>query len=125
MDSLKDWQRSCYCGEPRPAQVGRELTVMGWVHAQRDHGGVTFLDLRDRSGVVQVVCNPQTSPAAHTAAKDVRLEYVLAVRGTLARRSPETVNPNLPTGEVEIVATEVQVLNASCTTPFPVDDTVI
>jgi aspartyl-tRNA synthetase len=103
--------------------VGQELTVMGWVHARRDHGGVTFVDVRDRSGVIQVVCNPQVNPAAHSAAKDVRLEYVLAVRGIVARRSPETVNPNLPTGEIEIQASELRVLNAARTTPFPIDDT--
>ena len=97
---------------------------MGWVHARRDHGGVTFIDLRDRSGLVQVVCNPQVSPAAHTAAKDIRLEYVIAVHGVLAQRSPETVNPNLPTGEVEISASELRVLNPSRTTPFPIDDTI-
>ncbi|HKA55258.1 MAG TPA: aspartate--tRNA ligase [Candidatus Binatia bacterium] len=123
MESLGNWERSCYCGEPRPAQVGQEVTVMGWVHGRRDHGGVTFIDLRDRSGIVQVVCNPQVSPAAHAAAKDIRLEYVLAVRGVLAQRSPETVNPNLPTGAVEISASELRVLNASRTTPFLVDDT--
>jgi aspartyl-tRNA synthetase len=95
---------------------------MGWVQARRDHGGVTFVDLRDRSGVVQVVCNPQVNPAAHAAAKDVRLEYVLAVRGVLARRPPETVNPNLPTGEVEIQASDLRMLNPSRTTPFPIDD---
>ena len=96
---------------------------MGWVQARRDHGGVTFVDLRDRSGLVQVVCNPEVSPAAHTAGRDARLEYVLAVRGVLARRPPENVNPNLPTGEVEILATELRVLNPSRTTPFPIDDT--
>ncbi|MBI3796639.1 MAG: aspartate--tRNA ligase [Deltaproteobacteria bacterium] len=125
MESLSNWERSCYCGEPGLAQVGQKITVMGWVHARRDHGGVTFIDLRDRSGLVQVVCNPQVSPAAHAAAKDVRLEYVLAVHGVLARRSPETVNPNLPTGEVEVSASELRVLNPSRTTPFPVDDSII
>jgi aspartyl-tRNA synthetase len=100
------------------------MTVMGWVQARRDHGGVTFIDLRDRSGIVQIVCNPQVSPAAHGAAKDVRTEYVLAVQGTLARRSPDTVNPNLPTGEVEIHALELRVLNASRTPPFPIDEAI-
>jgi len=95
---------------------------MGWVHARRDHGGVTFIDLRDRSGLIQVVCNPQVNPAAHAAAKDVRTEYVLAVRGVLAQRPLETLNPALPTGEVEIQATELRVLNPSRTTPFPIDD---
>ena len=123
MESLGDWKRSCYCGDPRLAQVGQELTVMGWVHARRDHGGVTFVDVRDRSGIMQVVCNPQVNPAAHSAAKDVRLEFVLAVRGIVARRSPETVNPNLPTGEIEIQASELRVLNPARTTPFPIDDT--
>jgi aspartyl-tRNA synthetase len=122
VESLDNWQRSCYCGEPRLAQVGQEITVMGWVQARRDHGGVTFVDLRDRSGLVQVVCSPQVNPAAHTAAKDVRLEYVVAVRGILSRRPPETVNPDLPTGEVEILANELHVLNPSRTTPFPIDD---
>jgi aspartyl-tRNA synthetase len=111
-----------YCGEPRPAQVGQELIVMGWVQARRDHGGVTFIDLRDRSGLVQIVCNPQVSTAAHETAKDVRTEFVLAVRGRLSERSAETINPNLPTGTVEVVAEEVRVLNAARTTPFPIDD---
>lgn len=122
MESLHDWKRSCYCEEPRVDQVGQELTVMGWVHARRDHGGVTFVDLRDRSGLLQIVFNPQVSPAAHTAAKDLRGEFVLAVRGILARRSPETINPNLPTGEIELQVSELRVLNSSRTVPFPIDE---
>ena len=121
MESLGDWQRNCYCGEPRVAQVGQTMTVMGWVHSRRDHGGVTFVDIRDRSGLVQIVCNPQVSPAAHTQAKELRLEYVVAARGRLERRSPETINPNIPTGEVELVVEELRVLNASRTPPFPID----
>ena len=121
MESLGDWQRSCYCGEPRVTQVGQPLTVMGWVHSRRDHGGVTFVDVRDRSGLVQIVCNPQVSPAAHTQAKELRLEYVVAARGRLERRSPETINPNIPTGEVELVVEELRALNASRTPPFPID----
>lgn len=122
MESLGDWKRSCYCGEPRRSQVGQELTVMGWVHARRDHGGVTFIDLRDRSGVVQIVFNPQINQDAHNAAKDVRMEYVLSVRGVLEKRSPETINPNLPTGEVELQVTELRILNPSRTVPFPIDE---
>ncbi len=121
MESLGDWQRSCYCGEPRATQVGQSLTVMGWVHSRRDHGGVTFVDVRDRSGLVQIVCNPQVSPPAHTQAKDLRLEYVVAARGRLERRSPETINPNIPTGEFELVVEELRVLNTSRTPPFPID----
>lgn len=95
---------------------------MGWVHARRDHGGVTFIDLRDRSGVVQIVFNPQINQDAHNAAKDVRMEYVLSVRGVLEKRSPETINPNLPTGEVELQVSELRILNPSRTVPFPIDE---
>src|SRR5215467_6544346 len=122
MESLGDWKRSSYCGVLRTEQVGRALTVMGWVHARRDHGGVTFIDLRDRSGLLQIVFNPQISPTAHEAAKDVRMEYVLAVQGVLAKRSPETINPNLPTGEIELQVSELRVLNPSRTIPFPIDE---
>lgn len=122
MDSLGDWQRSCHCGEPRIEQVGQSLKVMGWVHSRRDHGGVTFIDLRDRTGLVQIVCNPQVSTTAHSKAKDLRLEYVVAVHGTLERRSPETINPNLPSGEVELLVRELRILNESDTPPFPIDD---
>lgn len=121
MELLGNWQRSCYCGDPRSAQVGQELIVMGWVHARRDHGGVTFIDLRDRSGMVQVVFNLQVNETAHTAAKDLRMEYVLAVRGILTNRSAETINPNLPTGEVEIQVSELRILNPARTVPFPID----
>ncbi len=121
MELLGNWQRSCYCGDPRPAQVGQELIVMGWVQARRDHGGVTFIDLRDRTGIVQIVFNPQIDEASHTAAKDIRMEYVLAVRGTLMTRSPETVNPNFPTGAVELQVAELRILNPSRTVPFPID----
>jgi aspartyl-tRNA synthetase len=121
MELLGNWQRSCYCGDPRPTHVGQELIVMGWVHARRDHGGVTFIDLRDRTGIVQIVFNPQINEAAHTAAKDIRMEYVLAVRGTLMNRSAETINPNFPTGAVELQVSELRILNPSRTVPFPID----
>ncbi len=122
MESLGDWQRSCYCGEPRITQVGQQTTVMGWVQSRRDHGGVTFIDVRDRSGLVQIVCNPQVNQTAHARAKDLRLEYVIAARGRLKPRSAETINPNLPTGEVELVVEELRVLNPSRTPPFPIED---
>src|SRR5439155_1674266 len=105
-----------------PGDVGREVTLCGWVHARRDHGGVLFVDLRDRTGVVQVVCNPAESPAAHERARDVRLEFVIAVRGTVRPRPGETVNPDLPTGAVEVVASALHVLNTARPTPFPIDD---
>ena len=122
MESLGDWQRNCSCGEPRSTQVGQKMVLMGWVQSQRDHGGVTFIDLRDRSGLVQIVCNPQVSADAHGQAKDLRAEFVIAVQGTLERRSEETINTNLPTGEVELVVDELRILNPSRTPPFPIQD---
>jgi aspartyl-tRNA synthetase len=119
---MTDWARSTYCGEPRRTDIGRSVTVKGWVNSRRDHGGVIFLDLRDRSGVLQVVFNPQRSAAAHAAAADLRGEYVIAVRGTIEARPAETVNPNLPTGEVEVMADELRVLNEARTPPFPIED---
>jgi len=120
--SLGDWARSDYCGDLRPAHVGREVTVMGWVHARRDHGGVVFLDVRDRAGLVQVVLDPERGAAAHAAGAGVRLEYVVAVRGAVVPRSPETVNPTLATGALEIVGRELRVLNTARPSPFPVED---
>jgi aspartyl-tRNA synthetase len=122
LDQLGDWRRSIECGAPRPADIGREVTVMGWVHSRRDHGGVVFVDLRDRTGLLQVVFNPEHSAAAHTRAGELRGEYVIAVRGTVRARPPETVNAALATGAVEVMAAEVRVLNDSETPPFPIDD---
>ena len=122
LDQLGDWQRSDYCGVPRPADIGRTVTVMGWVHARRDHGGVVFVDLRDRTGLLQVVFNPEHSPAAHERAGELRSEYVIAVRGVVRARPAETLNPNLATGEVEVMAAEVRVLNEAQTPPFAIDD---
>ncbi len=122
LNDLGDWSRSDYCGDFRPQDSGRDVTVMGWVHGRRDHGGVIFLDLRDRSGLVQVVLDPGRSPAAHASATGLRLEYVVAVRGQVVPRSPETVNLELPTGEIEIVGSEVRLLNTARPSPFPVED---
>ncbi len=122
LDVLGDWQRSCYCGEPRAKDIGSELTVMGWVHGRRDHGGVVFVDLRDRSGLLQVVFNPEESGAAHEAAGSLRSEYVIAVRGAVRPRPADTVNPDLATGEVELIARELRMLNESRTPPFPIED---
>src|SRR5712691_10503310 len=91
-DQLGEWKRSCYCGAPRADGVGRELILVGWAQRRRDHGGLIFVDLRDRSGIVQVVFNPEVNQAAHEKAKQIRSEDVIAVRGVLARRPPETIN---------------------------------
>ena len=121
-DQLGNWQRTSYCGEPRASSVGSDMTLAGWVHSRRDHGGVIFVDLRDRSGICQVVFRPEVDPASHERAKQLRSEDVIAVRGTLAKRSPETVNPELATGEVELVSQELRLLNASAVPPFPIED---
>ena len=121
-DQWGDWQRSCYCGEVRPSSVDKELTLAGWVHSRRDHGGVIFVDLRDRSGISQVVFNPERDAASHEKAKQIRSEDVIAVRGVLSRRSPETINPNMITGEVELKCNELRLLNASAVPPFIIDD---
>jgi aspartyl-tRNA synthetase len=122
LDPLGDLRRTHYCGDLRADEVGREVAVCGWVARRRDHGGVIFVDLRDRSGVGQVVFKPDTSPGAHEKAQSLRAEYVIAVRGRLERRTPENVNPNLPTGEVELVVDELRVLNTATTPPFPLDE---
>jgi aspartyl-tRNA synthetase len=110
------------CGELRPAHVGQMVELAGWVHRRRDHGGLIFVDLRDRSGLVQVVGDPSCSAEAHAALDQVRLEYVIQVHGRVRRRPAGTENPNLPTGEVEVEAHAVRILNPARPLPFPIDD---
>jgi aspartyl-tRNA synthetase len=121
-DQLGDWKRTCYCGEPRAESVGAEMTLAGWVHSRRDHGGVIFVDLRDRKGLCQIVFNPEIDALAHEKAGQIRSEDVIAVRGVLSKRSPETINADLATGEVELVCRELRLLNASQVPPFNIDD---
>ena len=106
------------CGELRAADDGQAVMLAGWVHRRRDHGGLVFIDLRDHDGLVQVVFNPQEAKAAHAVAEELRGEYVLQVKGTVARRRAGTDNPNLPTGEIEVHAREATILNAAKTPPF-------
>lgn len=117
-------QRSHWCGELRSTHVGTEVALNGWVHRRRDLGDLIFIDLRDRTGLVQLVFDPSISKEAHAAAKEVRSEYVLAVRGQVVARTPETVNPNLATGEVEVQVHAVEVVNTAKTPPFVLDDRV-
>ena len=124
LDPLGSLRRTHYCGSVRTEHVGQELVLCGWVSRRRDHGGVVFVDLRDRTGLAQVVFKPDHAPDAHRTAEAIRSEYVLAVRGHLARRSPDAVNPGLPTGEVELMVTEVRVLNTASAAPLPVEDEV-
>ena len=109
------------CGELRLSDQGKTVNLSGWVNRRRDHGGVAFIDLRDRSGFVQVVFNPDISPQAHEAAVPVRSEWVIQVRGVVRQRPEGMKNPNLPTGEVEIEVTELTVLNPAKTPPFPIN----
>ena len=110
------------CGTPRAADAGTTMKVFGWVDRRRDHGGLIFLDMRDRSGILQVVVDPRDAPDAHVAAHEVRLEWVLRVEGTLQLRDPGNVNHKRETGEVELRATACTVLSAAATPPFPVNE---
>ena len=110
------------CGELRAEDAGQSVTLAGWVNRRRDHGGVVFVDLRDRSGMVQVVANPDIDPESHEAAQAVGQEYVLQIEGTVRPRPEGLVNPDLPTGEVEVVADKLRILNAAKTPPFYIYD---
>src|SRR5436190_11253609 len=116
--------RSHYCGQVTTALLDQEVKLMGWVHRRRDHGGVIFLDLRDREGITQVVFHEDVGPAIHKRAEEVRPEYVIAVEGKVAPRGPAAVNPNLATGAVEVVASKIWILNESRTPPFPMEEQV-
>ncbi|MEK7731520.1 MAG: aspartate--tRNA ligase, partial [Planctomycetota bacterium] len=113
--------RSHYCGELSPALIGKSVTLAGWAHRRRDHGGVIFIDLRDREGLAQVVCDPDRV-AAFERANRVRSEFVLRITGPVRARPAGTVNANLRSGEVEVLAHEVEILNPSLTPPFQLDD---
>ena len=116
--------RTHTCGELSAANIGQQVTLAGWVNRRRDHGGLVFLDLRDRYGITQVICDPERSPEAHRIASELRSEYVAQVTGTVVPRLPGTENPNLKTGAIEVAADSVVILNPSRTTPFPISDTI-
>jgi aspartyl-tRNA synthetase len=114
--------RNLMCGEPRAEHVGRRLTLAGWAARRRDHGGLVFVDLRDRSGVTQLVVNPERAADAAEVAHDVRNEFVLQAEGELVARSPETVNPAMPTGEVELQVDTLRIVSRSTPLPFQLDE---
>ena len=121
-EPLGDWKRTHTCGELRGTDADRPVTLMGWAFRRRDHGGLIFVDLRDRDGVTQCVFNPAEAGAAHARAEGVRSEFVLAVRGVVARRPAGTENPRLPTGEIEVQVRELRILNEARPLPFPIED---
>ena len=121
-EPLGGWKRTHTCGELRGTDADRPVTLMGWAFRRRDHGGLIFVDLRDRDGVTQCVFNPAEAGAAHARAEGVRSEFVLAVRGVVARRPAGTENPRLPTGEIEVQVRELRILNEARPLPFPIED---
>jgi aspartyl-tRNA synthetase len=122
LDFLGDLQRTHTCGELRGVDEGKHAILMGWVHRRRDHGGVIFVDLRDREGITQVVFHEDVGPEVHQRAEQVRPEYVIAVEGKVAPRGAAAVNPNLATGAIEVVASKIWILNESRTPPFPMEE---
>jgi len=114
--------RTSYCGDFRQADSGSEAVVTGWVQTRRDHGGCIFVDLRDRTGLVQLVFDPQINPEAHEEAKRIRNEFVLGAKGVVRDRIEGAINPNLPSGEIEIAVDQLDILNVSETPPFPIED---
>jgi aspartyl-tRNA synthetase len=125
LDFLGDLKRTHMCGTLRASDAGKQAVLMGWVNKRRDHGSLLFIDLRDRTGITQVVFNADRNTAIHDKAGELRNEYVIAVIGTVKLRDTNTVNPNMPTGDVELVADDLRILNESKLPPFLPSDTVL
>ncbi len=119
---MGDWRRSHHCAQLTGKNIGEKVCLMGWVQRRRDHGGVIFVDLRDREGLTQVVMNPEYNEKVHEQGNSVRNEFVIAVKGTVSGRPDGTVNTKLPTGEIEIMVDELRILNNANTPPFMIDD---
>ena len=122
MESMGDLIRTHYCNDLGVDNVGEQVTLMGWVLRRRDHGGVIFIDLRDRRGITQVVFNPEINPEVHAKAHQIRSEWVLAVKGRVEARPGDMANPKLETGGIEVLIDELRILNVSETPPFPLDE---
>ena len=114
--------RTTYCGLVNQQYVGKEITLLGWVQRRRDHGGLIFVDLRDREGIMQIVFSPIFDAATHSLAHSVRSEYVLAVTGIVVQRDANLVNPNIATGAYELQVKSLDILNKSTTLPFMLDE---
>jgi len=122
LDFLGDIERTHNCGVLRGEDAGQSVVLMGWIHKRRDLGGVIFVHLRDREGDTQVVFRADLEAEVHKKAETLRPEFVIAIEGRVARRSDDTINPNMPTGEIEVFAEELRILNVSRTPPFPIED---
>jgi aspartyl-tRNA synthetase len=122
LDTLGTLKRTHYTGELRPEHAGEKITLLGWVHRRRDFGPLTFIDVRDRQGVLQVVFDEEKSPAAHRRAKELRAEYVIGVIGKVVMRDKDKVNPNIRSGRLELIAQEIYILNEAKTPPFEMDN---
>ena len=110
-DLLGDMRRTHTCGELRDTDVDTQVVLMGWVQRRRDHGGVIFIDFRDREGITQIVFNPEVAPEVHAKAHDLRSEFVLGVKGTVVNRPDDMVNPKMATGAIEILVDELKILS--------------
>jgi aspartyl-tRNA synthetase len=121
LDFLGNLQRTSMCGDLRSSNAGQTVTLMGWVNSRRDHGSLIFIDLRDRSGITQVVIDKESCPTGHLKAEAARSEYVVAVTGKIRVRGQGLTNPNMPTGEIELLASDLLLLNDAKTPPFPID----
>src|SRR6266496_3102144 len=124
LDFLGELRRTHTCGELRNSDTGKRALLMGWVHRRRDLGGVIFIHLRDRDGVTQLVFRADRDAALLKKAETLGSEYVIAVEGVVELRTPDTINPTIPTGQVEVAAAELWILNESRTPPFPLEETV-
>ena len=124
IDSMEGLKRTHNCGQLRVDDIESEVTLMGWVQRRRDHGGLIFVDLRDRYGITQVVFNPDVDRESHEKAALLRSEYVIAIKGNVSKRPEGTKNPNLSTGEIEVLVKEIKVLNDAKTPPFPIEEDV-
>lgn len=122
IEELGSWKRTNSCGELRKNDIKKEVILMGWVQSRRDHGGLIFIDLRDRSGITQIVFDPKESAQAHQKAHHIKNEYVIAIKGMVVPRLPDTENPQMSTGEIEVKTKQVKILNISDALPFNIDD---
>src|SRR3989304_3363640 len=117
---MSNLKRTHTCGELRKGDASREVVLAGWVDSRRDHGGLIFIDLRDRYGITQIVFNPDYGTEVHKKASELRSEYVIAVKGKVTERPDGTTNPNLQTGEIELLVNEMEILNRAELTPFEI-----